>query len=70
LIFPFSAVVALNTLEENKRVHEKVNTLNDLSQPHGTFWTSGSKAAVVAMFHDRVEQVHGFYLISAVQAWP
>ncbi|KAM0896290.1 hypothetical protein ACQ4PT_023301 [Festuca glaucescens] len=53
--------IALNALEENKRVHEKVNALTDLSQPHGVFWTSRSKAAVVAKFQDRVEQVHGFF---------
>ncbi|KAM0842398.1 hypothetical protein ACQ4PT_058389 [Festuca glaucescens] len=53
--------IALNPLEENKRVHEKVNALTDLSQPHSVFWTSRSKAAVVTKFQDRVEQVHGFF---------
>jgi hypothetical protein len=56
----FSTVVALNLFEENKGVHEKVNALPDLSQPHDVFWTNKSKAAVVAKFQDRVQQVHGF----------
>jgi hypothetical protein len=54
-------VIALNVLEENKCVHEKVDDLTDLSQPHGMFWTNRSKAAIVAKFQDRVQQVHGFF---------
>jgi hypothetical protein len=50
-----SAVIALNALEENKRVHEKIDAMNDLSQWHGTLWTSRSKAAIFAKFQDRVE---------------
>jgi hypothetical protein len=57
LPFFFSTVIALNLFEENKRVHEKVDALADLSQPHGVFWTNKSKDAVVAKFQDRVQQV-------------
>jgi hypothetical protein len=57
----------LNALEENKRVHEKNDAMTDFSQPHGTLWTSRSKAAIVAKFQDGVEHLHGF-LISVVQA--
>jgi hypothetical protein len=54
-------MICLNALEENKRVHDKVNALTNLSQPHGVFWTDKSKADVVVKFQDRVEQVHGFF---------
>jgi hypothetical protein len=57
----FSTVIALNLSEENKRVHERVEALTDLSQPHDVFWTNKSKAAVVAKFQDRVQQVHRFF---------
>ncbi|KAM0873436.1 hypothetical protein ACQ4PT_038066 [Festuca glaucescens] len=50
--------IALNLSEQNKRVHERVEALTDLSQPHGAFWTNKLKAAVVAKFQDRVQQVH------------
>ena len=42
-------------------MHDRVNALADLSQPHGVFWTDRSKAAAVVKFQDRVEQVHGFF---------
>jgi hypothetical protein len=35
--------------------------MTDLSQPHGVFWTSKSKAAIVTKFQDRVQQVHQFF---------
>jgi hypothetical protein len=54
-------IIALNALEENKGVHEKINFMTDLSQPHGTLWTSRSKDAIVAKFQDRVEQVYNFF---------
>ncbi|KAM0926342.1 hypothetical protein ACQ4PT_003453 [Festuca glaucescens] len=53
--------ICLNESEENKRVHNRVNALTNLSQPHGMFWTDRSKAAVVVKFQDRVEQVHAFF---------
>lgn len=54
-------VIALNLSEENKRVHERVEVLTDLSQAHGVFWTNKSKAAIIAKFQDRVQQVHRFF---------
>jgi hypothetical protein len=42
-------------LEENKRVHEKVNVLTDLSQLQGTLWTSRTKSAIFIKFQGRVE---------------
>jgi hypothetical protein len=61
LPFVFSSVIAPNLSEENKRVHEHVEVLIDLSQPHGIFRTNKSKAPVVAKFQDRVQQVHRFF---------
>ena len=46
----FSLVIALNLSEENKRVHERVEILTDLSQAHGVFWTNKSKVAIIAKF--------------------
>jgi hypothetical protein len=57
----FSTVVALNVMEENKRVHQRIDALIDLSRPQGTIWTNRSRAAVMAKFQDRVEQVHSFF---------
>ena len=51
----------MNVSEENKRVHDKIEAMIDLSQPKGTIWTNRSKAAIVAKFEYRVEQVHGFF---------
>ena len=56
-----STVIALNALEENKRVHDKIEAMTNLSQPHSTIWTNRSKAAIVAKFKYRVEQVQGFF---------
>jgi hypothetical protein len=56
-----SIVIALNALEENKRVHDKIETMTDLSQPQSIIWTNRSRAAIVAKFKYRVEQVHGFF---------
>ncbi|KAK1600867.1 hypothetical protein QYE76_017954 [Lolium multiflorum] len=53
--------IALNLSEENKRVHERVEVLTDLSQPHDVFWINKSKVAVVAKVQDRVQQVHRFF---------
>jgi hypothetical protein len=57
----YSIVIALNALEENKRVHDKIEAMAELSQPQSTMWTNRSKAAIVANFKYRVEQVHGFF---------
>lgn len=54
-------VIALNLSEENKRVHERVEALTNLSQFDEVFWTNKSKAATVAKFQDRVQQVHRFF---------
>jgi hypothetical protein len=54
-------IIALNALEENKRVHDKIEAMADLSQPQGTIWTNKSKGAILAKFKYRVEQVHGFF---------
>ena len=55
------SVIALNLSEENKRVHERVDALTNLSQFNEVFWTDKSKAAIVAKFQDRVQQVHRFF---------
>ncbi|KAK1693731.1 hypothetical protein QYE76_010428 [Lolium multiflorum] len=53
--------IALNPAEENKRIHERVNALTQLSSADEVFWKEHSKASVVAKFQDRVQQVHRFF---------
>jgi hypothetical protein len=47
--------------EENQRVHERVNALTNLACFDEVFWRNQSKAATVAKFQDRVQQVHRFF---------
>jgi hypothetical protein len=47
--------------EENKRVHERVEALSNLSQFNEVFWSNKSKAVTIAKFQDRVQQVHRFF---------
>ena len=54
-------IIALHRAEENKRVHERVNALTQLSSADEIFWREHSKASAVAQFQDRVEQVHHFF---------
>jgi hypothetical protein len=54
-------VITLNLSEENKRVHERVNALTSLAHFDGVFRKNQSKAATVAKFQDRVQQVHRFF---------
>jgi hypothetical protein len=44
------SVIALNLSEENKRVHERVDALTNLSQFNEVFWIDKSKAATIAKF--------------------
>ncbi|KAK1610948.1 hypothetical protein QYE76_034621 [Lolium multiflorum] len=53
--------IALNSAEENKRIHERVNALTQLSSAEEIFWREHSKASAVAQFQDRVQQVHHFF---------
>ncbi|KAK1615921.1 hypothetical protein QYE76_021438 [Lolium multiflorum] len=53
--------IALNRAEENKRIHERVNALTQLSSAEEIFWREQSKASAVAQFQDRVQQVHHFF---------
>ncbi|KAK1629856.1 hypothetical protein QYE76_004171 [Lolium multiflorum] len=53
--------IALNRAEENKRIHERVNALTQLSSADEIFWREHSKASAVAQFQDRVQQVHHFF---------
>ncbi|KAK1628548.1 hypothetical protein QYE76_002863 [Lolium multiflorum] len=53
--------IALNPAEENKRIHERVNALAQLSSLEEIFWEDHSKASTVAKFQDRVQQVHRFF---------
>ncbi|KAK1626844.1 hypothetical protein QYE76_001159 [Lolium multiflorum] len=53
--------IALNRAEENKRIHERVNALTQLSSSEEIFWREHSKASAVAQFQDRVQQVHHFF---------
>ncbi|KAK1684390.1 hypothetical protein QYE76_045238 [Lolium multiflorum] len=54
-------IIALNPAEENKRIHERVNALAQLSSLDEVFWKDQSKASTVAKFQDRVQQVHRFF---------
>jgi hypothetical protein len=54
-------VIALNRAEENKRIHERVHALTQLSSSEEIFWREHSKASAVAKFQDRVQQVHQFF---------
>jgi hypothetical protein len=58
---PLLIVIALNLSEENQRLHERVNALTHLSSFDEVFWRNQSKAATVAKFQDRVQQVHRFF---------
>jgi hypothetical protein len=62
-----STVIALHALEENKRVHDKIEAMADLSQPQITIWTNRSKDAIVAKFKYWVGQVCMVYLRNAKQ---
>ncbi|KAK1670533.1 hypothetical protein QYE76_058692 [Lolium multiflorum] len=53
--------IALNPAEENKRIHDRVNALTQLSSSDEVFWKEHSKASAVAKFQDRVQQVHRFF---------
>ncbi|KAK1615525.1 hypothetical protein QYE76_021042 [Lolium multiflorum] len=53
--------IALNPAEENKRIHERVNALAQLSSLDEVFWKDHSKASTIAKFQDRVQQVHRFF---------
>ncbi|KAK1670801.1 hypothetical protein QYE76_058960 [Lolium multiflorum] len=53
--------IALNPAEENKRIHERVNALTQLSSSDEVFWKELSKASALAKFQDRVQQVHRFF---------
>ncbi|KAK1629111.1 hypothetical protein QYE76_003426 [Lolium multiflorum] len=53
--------IALNRAEENKRIHERVNALTELSSAKEFFWREQLKASAVARFQDRVQQVHHFF---------
>ncbi|KAK1692208.1 hypothetical protein QYE76_008905 [Lolium multiflorum] len=56
-----SSVIALNHAEENKRIHERVHALTQLSSSEEIFWREHSKASAVVKFQDRVQQVHQFF---------
>ncbi|KAK1617126.1 hypothetical protein QYE76_022643 [Lolium multiflorum] len=53
--------ISLNRAEENKRIHERVHALTQLSSAEEIFWREQSKASAVAQFQDRVQQVHHFF---------
>jgi hypothetical protein len=55
------SVIALNLLEENKRVHERVDALTNLAHFDEVFWKNQLKATTIAKFQDRVQQVHRFF---------
>jgi uncharacterized membrane protein len=62
-----SSLIAPNLSEENKRVHDRVAALTDLSQYEDVFCTDKRKVVIAAKFQDRVHQVHRF-LTNAILA--
>ena len=57
----FAAVVTVDEAGEFRRVNERVEALDALSQPHQVFWRDRSKTSMLVRFQDRVEQVHAFF---------
>ncbi|KAK1692687.1 hypothetical protein QYE76_009384 [Lolium multiflorum] len=53
--------IALNPAEENKRIHERVHALTQLSSSEEIFWRDHSKTPAIVKFQDRVQQVHQFF---------
>ncbi|KAK1645251.1 hypothetical protein QYE76_063056 [Lolium multiflorum] len=52
---------ASNESEENKRIHEKIAAMTDITHPKCELWSNRSKAIIVAKFEYRVEKVHYYF---------
>ena len=42
-------------------MNARVEAVSNLAQPHEVFWKDKSRTSVIALFKDRVEQVHSFF---------
>ena len=60
-IFCISTVVAFDESEENRRIHEKIEAMTDVSHPKHELWSNRPKAVAVAKFEHRVEKVHYYF---------
>jgi hypothetical protein len=56
-----SKVVAFDESEENRRIHEKIAAMNDITHPKCEMWSNQSKDVIVAKFEYRVEKVHFYF---------
>jgi hypothetical protein len=56
-----STVVAFDESEENKRIHEKIAAMTDVSHPKHELWSNRSKAVAMAKFEHRAEKVHYYF---------
>jgi hypothetical protein len=56
-----SKVAASDESEENRRIHEKIAVMTDISHPKCELWSNQSKAAIVAKFEYRAEKVHYYF---------
>ncbi|KAK1602267.1 hypothetical protein QYE76_037708 [Lolium multiflorum] len=53
--------VAFDESEENKRIHEKIAAMTDVTHPKHELWSNRSKAVAIAKFEHRVEKVHYYF---------
>jgi hypothetical protein len=59
--FLISTVVAFDESEENKRIHEKIAAMTDVSHPKHELWSNQSMAVAMAKFEHRAEKVHYYF---------
>jgi hypothetical protein len=56
-----SQVVVSDESEGNRRIHEKIAVMTDLSHPKCELWSNRPKAIIVAKFEYRAEKVHYYF---------
>ena len=54
-------VVTFDESEENKRIHEKIAAMTDVTHPKHELWSNQSKAVAMAKFEHRAEKVHYYF---------
>jgi hypothetical protein len=56
-----SKVVASDESEENKRIHEKIATVTNITHPKCGLWSNRSKVVIMAKFEYRAEKIHYYF---------
>jgi hypothetical protein len=56
-----SKVIAFDELEENRRIHEKIAAMTDITHPKCELWSNQSKAVTVAKSEYWAEKVHYYF---------